>query len=150
MKTVCMLVSLCIAFSLAACQSTSPVIETALNSEFSLEPGQAARVKGTDLTITFNAVLGDDRCPSELECAASGPVTVSLSVQQEDAVPFGITLETVTDQEGRSPAVPLEGIQDAVEAGDYIIRVLGVLPYPQNLSGIKASDYQAILIVTPR
>ena len=148
--TVFIFASFCIACALAACQTASPIMDTPVTNEFSLETGQSARVRGTDLTITFNSVLGDNRCPSDLECAASGPVTISLTVQQEDAIPSGITLQTVTDREGRSPGVPFEGIQDSVEAGDYIIRVLGVLPYPRNLSGIKASDYQATFLVTPK
>lgn len=150
MKIASIFASLCIACTLAACQSAPSRIEATRNSEFSLTSGQSASIRGTDLTITFHYVLSDDRCPSELECADSGPVTISLSVQRGDAVPSGITLETFTDQEGRSPGVPFEGIQDSVEAGDYIIRVLGVVPYPRNLSGIKASDYQATLTVTPK
>lgn len=135
--------------TLAACQSSNPLIDTNVNREFSLAPGQSADVRRADLTITFNYVLSDDRCPIEIECAANGPVTVSLTVQQGSAVPFGLTLETLTDEEGRSPGSPMDGIRDAVEAGDYTIRLLGVLPHPRNLSGIKASDYEATFVVTP-
>ena len=134
----------------AACQSAIPLVDTNINKEFSLAPGQTARIRGTDLTLTFNAVLSDDRCPIEVECAASGPVTVSLTVQRGDIVPAGLALETLTDEEGRSPGVPFEGIQDSVEAGDYIVRLLGVLPHPRNLSGIKAADYEATFVVIPR
>jgi hypothetical protein len=150
MKTRILFACLFIASLLTACQSAIPLVDTNVNKEFSLAPGQSARIRGTDLTFTFNAVLSDDRCPIEIECAANGPVTLSLSVQPAEAVPFGITLETFTDQEGRSSGVVSEGIQDATEVGDYLIRVLGVLPYPRNLSGIKASDYQATFVVTPR
>ena len=150
MKTILLLACLSAVCILAACQNSSPLIDTNVNREFSLTPGQSASVRRADLTITFNYVLSDDRCPIEIECAASGPVTVSLTVQQGDAVPFGLALETLTDQEGRSPGSPMEGIRNEAEVGDYVIRLLGVLPYPRNLSGIKASDYQATFIVTPR
>ncbi|HSL28843.1 MAG TPA: hypothetical protein VK900_06545 [Anaerolineales bacterium] len=150
MKTMLLLTCLAMVCILAACQNADPVVDTNVNREFSLAPGQSASVRRADLTITFNYVLSDDRCPIQIECAASGPVTVSLTVQQGDAVPFGLTLETLTDQEGRSPGSPMEGIRDAIEAGDYFVRVLGVVPYPRNLSGIKASDYQATFIVTPK
>jgi hypothetical protein len=150
MKTRILFACLLIVSLLTACQSAIPLVDTNVNKEFSLAPGQSARIRGTDLTFTFNAVLSDDRCPIEIECAANGPVTLSLSVQPAEAVPFGITLETFTDQEGRSSGVGQEGIQDSAEAGDYLIRVLGVLPYPRNLSGIKASDYQATFVVTSR
>lgn len=149
MKAILLVTSVCFACILSACQAGNATVNTAPNREFSLAPGQSATVRGTDLTITFNYVLSDDRCPIEVECAASGPVTVSLTVQQGDIVPSGLALETLTDQEGRSPGVPFEGIQDSVEAGDYIIRLLGVRPHPRNLSGIKSSDYEATFVVIP-
>lgn len=119
--------------------------------EFTLARDQSARIKTTDLMVTFNSVLSDDRCPIEVECVASGPVTISLSVQREgDDFPTNITLETFTDQEGRAPTGEFEGIDASADIGDYLIRVVGVLPYPRNLSGIKASDYQATFVVTPK
>src|SRR5688572_24266678 len=148
MKPILSITCLCFAWILSACQAGNATVEPALNHEFSLGSGQSATIRGTDLTITFNYVLSDNRCPIEIECAASGPVTVSMTVQEGDAVPSGLALETLTDEEGRSPGVPFEGIQDSVEAGDYLIRIVSVLPYPRNLSGIKASDYQATFIVT--
>jgi hypothetical protein len=94
--------------------------------------------------------LSDERCPSEIECAASGPVTVSLSVQQDGETPSMFSLQTFTDQDGRAPSGSFEGIEDRIEIGDYLIQVVGVLPYPQNLSGIKPSDYQATFMVTEK
>ena len=101
----------------------------------------------TALTITFNSVLSDERCPSEIECAASGPVTVSLSVQQGNEPPANLILQIFTDVNGRAPGRQFEGIEDCVEVGAHLIRLVGVLPYPQNLSRIKASDYQATFTV---
>ena len=150
MKTRILLAYLLAVCILAGCQGAIPPVDTNINKEFSLAPGQSARIRGSDLTLIFNAVLSDDRCPIEVECAASGPVTVSLTVQRGDIVPTGLALEALTDQEGRSPGVPFEGIQDSVEAGDHIIRLVGVLPHPKDLSGIKASDYEATFIVLPR
>ena len=135
----------------AACQTASPMIETRPNTEFTLSRDQSARIKTTDITVTFSSVLSDDRCPIEVECAASGPVTVSLSIHRSgDDLPVNVTLETFTDQEGRAPAEEFEGIDSTADIGDYWIRVVGVLPYPRNLSGIKASDYQATFIVIPK
>ena len=137
---------------LAACQpgTSSPVEIATLNNEFTLATDQSVPVKKTDLTITFNGVLSDERCPSEIECAASGPVTVSLSVQQDGNAPAMVSLQTFTDQEGRAPSSSFEGIEDRIEIGDYLIQVVGVLPYPQNLSGIKVSDYEATFLVTEK
>jgi hypothetical protein len=151
MKTTLISIFLSTLWMLVACQpATSPVVTAILNNEFTLATGQSVSVKKTDLTVTFNAVLSDERCPREIECAASGPVTVSLSVQQDGDVPATISLQTFTDQEGRTPGGSFEGIEDRVEIGDYLIQVVGILPYPQNLSGIKPSDYQATFMVTQK
>ena len=150
MKTGLILLSASFVCILAACQAANPTIDAPLNSEFSLAPDQSATIRRTDLTITFNAVLNDDRCPRQIECAANGPVTVSLWLQEDNGTLSGISLQTFTDQEGRAPESQFEGIENSVETGDYVIRLVGVLPYPQNLSGIKPSDYQVTLIVTQK
>ncbi|HET8669757.1 MAG TPA: hypothetical protein VFM05_03755 [Candidatus Saccharimonadales bacterium] len=139
-----------IAYLLVACQTaTPPTVAAILGTEFSLSPSQSATVADRDLTITLHSVLSDDRCPSEVECAATGPVTVSLSVQQGNSAPSDLTLQTFTDQDGRAPAGQFEGIQNIAEAGDYLIQIVGVLPYPKNLdSEIKVSDYRVTFIVT--
>lgn len=134
-----------------SCQTANPTIETPLNAEFTLARDQSARIKATNLTVTFSSVLSDDRCPIEVECAASGPVTVTLSIQREgEDLPANVTLETFTNQEGRAPAEDIEGVEAFADIGEYVIRVVGVLPYPRNLSGIKASDYQATFVVIPK
>ena len=144
------LLSLSLLGLLAACQTANPTINPRVNEEFTLERDQTATIRGTNLIITFSSVLSDDRCPIDVECAASGPVTISLSVQREGDIASPVTLQTFTDQEGRTPAGEFEGIENTVEVGEHVIRLIGVLPYPRNLSGIKASDYQATLIVTPK
>ena len=138
---------------LAACQSSAPSSPgpAALNTEVTLAPGQSAGVTGTDLTLTFHSVLSDERCPSEIECAASGPVTVSLSVQQGDGKPTDFTLQTFTDLNGRSPNVQFEGVTNRTELGEYAIQIASVTPYPQNLNTeIEASEYRVALLVSNR
>jgi len=140
-------------YLLVACQSgeSLPPVTATINNEFTLAPEQSAMITSTDLTITFNSVLGDDRCPSEVECAASGPVTVSLSVKQGNEKAVELTLQTFTDQNGRAPGREFEGIEDRAELGDYLLQITGVTPYPKNLSTqIKSSEYQVILIVVPK
>lgn len=136
---------------LAACQpggtSSSPVAGT-INTEITLAPGQSSAVTGTDLTVTFHSVVSDERCPRDVECAASGPVTVSLSVRQGDDTPTDFTLQTFTDVDGRSPNVQFEGITNRSEVGKYIIQLGGVIPYPQNsTTEIEASEYRVTFLI---
>ena len=136
---------------LTACQSETPSAPkpAGLNTEVTLAPGQSASVTGTDLTITFHSVVSDERCPSEIECAASGPVTVSLSIQQGEAEPTSFTLQTFTDLNGRSPNVQFEGVTNRTELGEYAIQIAGVTPYPQNLdTKIDPSKYRLALLVS--
>ena len=136
---------------LPACQPAASATPgpAALNAEVTLSPGESAAVTGTDLTITFHSVVNDERCPSEIECAASGPVTVSLSIQQGDGKPTDFTLQTFTDLDGRSPNVQFEGVTNRAELGDYAIQIAGVTPYPQNLNAeIEPSEYRVALLVS--
>ena len=138
---------------LPACQPAASATPgpAALNTEITLAPGQSAAVTGTDLTITFHSVVNDERCPSEIECAASGPVTISLSMQQGNNKPTDFTLQTFTDLDGRSPNVQFEGVTNRAELGAYAIRIAGVTPYPQNLNTeIEPSEYRVALLVSNR
>ena len=152
MKTKRIRVGLCVLWLLAACQaspnSSSPTT-AALRSEFTLAPDQSAAVTGTDLTLAFHSVLSDERCPSEVECAVSGPVTVSLSVQQGNDPPTDFTLQTFTDQTGRSPDVQFEGVTNRAEVGGYVIQITSVTPYPKKISAtLEPSEYRVGLLVS--
>jgi hypothetical protein len=144
------LLSLYLAFLFTGCQPREEQSITApLNTECTLSPGQSAAIADTNLTITLNSVVSDNRCPSEVECVASGEVTVSLSLQEANEAPTEATLQTFTDQDGRAPAGPFEGIQNSMETGDYVVNMVGVLPYPTNSTAdIKAADYQVTFMVT--
>ena len=153
MKTRVFFLILFVIGILTACQTAAPSTPgpAALNAEVTLSPGESAAVTGTDLTITFHSVVKDERCPSEIECAASGPVTVSLSIQQGDGKPTDFTLQTFTDLDGRSPNVQFEGVTNHAELGDYAIRIAGVTPYPQNLNTeIESSEYRVALLVSDK
>ena len=150
MKTKKLFLFLLFGYILAGCRTAVPLplLTARTDNEFTLAPEQSAVVTGADLTITLNSVVSDDRCPSEAECVASGSVTVSLSVQQGDDPAADLTLQTFTDQAGYAPEGEFEGIQDRVEIGSYLIRLVRVLPYPHNQSEeIKDADYQVTLIV---
>lgn len=150
MKLQTVAFALFLAFLLASCQTAGPSAPepAALNTEITLAPGQSTTVTGSDLTVTFHGVISDERCPSQVECAASGPVTLSLSVQQGDGNPTDFTLQTFTDQTGRSPNVQFEGVTNRAEAGDYLIQIAGVTPYPESsVTEIQASDYRVALFI---
>jgi hypothetical protein len=153
MKTKLIISSLLVLSVLVTCRSEKPLpsIAATTNSEFTLAPAQSATIKDAHLTITFNSVLGDDRCPSEVECVASGPVAVSLSVKDGNENAMELTLQTFTDQNGHAPDREFEGIEDRAQVGDYLIQLTSVTPYPKNpATPIEPSEYQVTFIVLPR
>ena len=100
---------------LFACQTTptSPFIADQ-GAEFVLAPGESATIKDTGLTIKLISILGDDRCPSEVECAASGPMQLSLAAQKDNGTAKDLMMQTFTDNDGRSPEMEFEGINDRI------------------------------------
>ncbi|MEO7838956.1 MAG: hypothetical protein ABIU06_06370 [Anaerolineales bacterium] len=139
-------------FMLVACQTTSvsPLVAEQ-GVEFVLAPGVMATIKDTGLTIKLISVSSDGRCPSEVECTESGPVQLSLSAQKDNSMAAELMLQTFTDNEGRSPAMEFEGVTDRIVYEGYLIRFVGVLPYPEDLSTpIRQNDYRVSFVVTER
>ena len=129
--------------------SPTPLAPVTVEKEFALAEDQTATVTGTGLTIRLIGVAGDQRCPKEIECAMSGPVSISLSVQKDNGAPSKIDLQTFTDDTGRASAGKFEGINSRASFQGYSIQVMGVTPYPSKPSTpIKSSDYRVILTVT--
>jgi hypothetical protein len=150
-KAIFFFLILVMSYVLAGCQTGTPAspAATTVTHEIILAPGQSASVTGTDLTLSFHSIVSDERCPREVECAASGPVTVSLSVQQGNDTPNDFTLQTFTDVNGRSPNVQFEGITNRAEVGDVVIQITGVTPYPiDSTTAIEASEYRVALVVS--
>lgn len=140
-------------FVVAACQSGTPAppVSARLGEEFTLVPGQSGEIDEVGLTITLISVPGDQRCPLEVECAESGPVTVEISFQKDAGGLVEFTLQSFTDTNGQSPEGPFEGIQDRVEFEGFEIRVRGVLPHPVNFDDtIKPDEYQVLFLVEER
>ncbi len=138
---------------LTSCQSAPPPppVTVSVNDEFILRPSQSTAILGTDLTLNLIAVSSDERCPLEIECAMSGPVSLNISIQNAENSPSEFALQTFTGSDGRIPENPFEGIQNRMEFEGYIIQVKSVLPYPlKHSSEIKDSEYQVSFIVTPK
>lgn len=138
---------------LTSCRAATPPppITASVNEEFTLRPGQSAAISDSDLTMNLVAVSSDERCPLEIECAASGPVSLSIAIQKGESSPVEFALQTFTDNNGRAPDISFEGIQDRIEFEGYVIQVKSVLPFPIKRSGeIRDSEYQVSFIVIPR
>lgn len=135
---------------LSACQpatSLSP-ITVRPGEEFTLAPGQSAILEEGDLTLTLVSVPDDQRCPLNIECAMSGPVSVSISAQMDSGTPQEFSFYSFTDNDGSIPELDFEGMITHVEFEAYVIQIKSVLPFPQNKIGeIKDSQYRVAFMI---
>lgn len=121
-----------------AVQDTYPVLPPAKDM-IRLKEGQTVAVPNTPISVTFNRVTADDRCPLNTQCIWAGNATVSLTVKNKDgneqalslssgdlrgelkrkASVFGqtVSLETVYP----TPTTPTTNLADL--AGKYLIDV---------------------------
>jgi hypothetical protein len=115
-----------------ACDEESPLGPTVSRAErFTLSPGQAAAVRGTDLRIEFAGVSGDSRCPADVVCIQAGEAIVQLRVHDN---------RTSTSYELRTAPQ-----RATVTHGSLSIELLDLQPYPFSTRQIQQSDYQATL-----
>lgn len=141
-------VSLCLII-FSACQSATTVllIDTVVGENFTLAPEQTAIITDAGFVITLNSVGNDARCPANVECAVSGPVSVSISIQKGSEM-TQFNMQTFTSEDGQAPEFTFEGIQNEVEYEGYKIRIVSVLPYPQELEEvIKPRDYRVTFMI---
>ncbi len=105
------------------------------DEDFELAIGETARIEPGDLTIKATDISEDSRCPSKVVCVWAGRVTVQLEIDY-----LGIQ---------HSVALTIGGSQesDVVIIDDIEIKLLSVLPYPEEPGGIEKEDYIIILMV---
>jgi hypothetical protein len=150
MKAQTLISSVLCAVLLSACRLGTPEPITVLTtSDFTLSTGQTAEISDASITVTLIAVSGDSRCPLGMECAVSGPVSVSLSIRDQSGMETTENLQTFTDVTGLAPEMEFQGIKDRTTVDGYSIKIVSVLPYPaSNSFSIGEPDYQVTLQVT--
>jgi hypothetical protein len=112
-------------------------MSSSLGVEFSLKPGQQTLINGEDLTIKFNSVSNDSRCPSDTECISAGNAEINLELTKTGNPTVQILLNTAG----------ITGLPDQTDYLNYAIRVIDLQPYPKSGSTILQADYSARFIV---
>lgn len=115
---------------------TSDVITAALGLPFELRIGQRVRIDG--LVITFVAISEDSRCPEGVQCIWAGRVKVSVRVQHNG--------EALGDYDLTEGAMREGDVGEIVVAG-YLLRLLGVEPYPMVGAQIGDEEYLVEMVV---
>jgi hypothetical protein len=109
-------------------------LKTSLGQEVSLRIGQTVQIKNEPLSIRFNGVTGDSRCPKGVQCFWAGEVKCDVTVTYQ-----GTSSDITLTQHGGTAAYP-QTYQD------YIFS-FSVEPYPEAGKQIKPEEYRLNLTV---
>jgi hypothetical protein len=118
--------------AVTACAGSPTGPTTSLNTEFTLAPAGVMSIDGTSLTVRFNDVSGDSRCPADAICIQGGSADVRIT-----ALSNGST----RNYELRT------GDMRPVQHEDLTISLVQLVPYPFSSRKILPEDYRATLKV---
>jgi hypothetical protein len=120
--------------AVAGCSSPD-TIEAIPDIEFTLTPGQTAKIAGEDLSIKFVEVVSDSRCPKGATCIWAGEASCLIEITSG-----GATVEKVLTQSGADSP-------DADEFGVYEL-MFDLMPYPELGKQVKNNDYSLLMAVS--
>jgi hypothetical protein len=121
---------------LAACGNTPTKVYADLGQEFSLSIGQTATIKGQALQITFEDIIEDSRCPSDVTCIWAGRASCVIKlVDGSSQYRMVLTELGLTDQYTRETY------------REYQL-AFHVRPYPEAGQSIGRDEYRLQLIVS--
>ena len=107
------------------------------DSDFDLTVGQSAHVDGTTLTLTFNGVTADSRCPLGVFCIQAGNAAVSLTVTDAGGTKTPLVLYS-----NPTPQTPI-----SAKVAGYEISLVAVQPIRRRNVTIPPASYIATLHV---
>jgi hypothetical protein len=105
---------------------------TSLNREFTLAPGETATIEDAAMSVRFNRITGDNRCPADAVCILGGSADVSIT-----AVSARSTRELVLRTGDMQP----------VQHDGFVIILVQVSPYPFSARTIQPDEYRVTLRV---
>jgi hypothetical protein len=110
--------------------------EAVLDQEFKLEYGQEVAVKGQELSVKFDAVLEDSRCPTGVNCVWEGDAKILIGAREATSEALKLELHT----NGR--------FNQAGAYRQYVIRLVALDPHPKADVENEQKDYVATLLIT--
>ena len=140
-KKISFFITFLIILLIIACLPTKPEKEATQNSipifldkEFMLKLGQTAFFDLQEISITFNKVISDSRCPSDVVCFWQGEVQIELLIKIKEFEPINVIM---TENQAKNH----------YEFVGFTLILLKVEPYPISNKRISSSDYTATLII---
>jgi len=122
----------------AACavgEAALEAITVTPETPFTLQLHKAAALEAKAVTIVFEGILEDGRCPVTAECITAGSVRVQISVEGQ---PYTLTLGDL-----------IPGDQSSAEIKDNLsVELLAVNPYPGSIADTPNATDTIVLIVS--
>jgi hypothetical protein len=118
-----------------ACAENPAASSVAAGSQFLLRTGEKATLEDSGLSVRFDAVANDSRCPADAVCVTLGDAAAVFSAGEAGRPAASLTLHTAPG-EGRSAVV-----------GGFVLTLTRLDPYPYAGRPIRQSEYQAWLRV---
>ncbi|GMV11181.1 MAG TPA: hypothetical protein PKC83_05980 [Gemmatimonadaceae bacterium] len=125
----------------AACGTSStasspvlPSVQGATNREFDLAVGQRATVGAPSVSVRFDTVTADSRCPTDALCVWAGDAALRFTITVGDAPSKVVELHSFIEP------------RSVTDAG-VTVELLRVTPATDSRKPIALKDYRARLIV---
>lgn len=112
-----------------------PTVNIQLGQVFQLAMGQTAFLSTENLSVTFQDVLEDSRCPVDVVCIWAGNAKVTLEVKQTGKATQTLVLNSTLEPR----EVAYEGFR---------IRYEGLMPQPRSDHPIRREDYRLSLSIS--
>lgn len=116
-----------------ACGADNPQSPSPISREVILAPGQTATIGEASISLRFEGVSGDSRCPADALCILGGDALVQIEV---------------ISRGGRQPYVLHTGDMRPVSHNGLTIALVELSPYPFSSRPIQPEDYRATLRVS--
>jgi len=119
---------------ITGCAGGNEFVKADLGQKFSLHIGQTAQIQNEPLSIRFNGIAGDSRCPRGVTCFWAGVVKCDVVVTYQGSS-FNITLtQPGADQSSETTY------------NEYRL-IYSVEPYPEASKQISTAEYRLNLTV---
>ena len=120
--------------AVTACDLWSPTEPAPVNAEVTIRIGQAAQVTEAGVSIRFEAVVADHRCPGDAICVDSGNATLRVAMDGGRGGRRSYELQTYNTQ--------------PVRHGDLRLEVVELAPYPFASLPFDPSEYRVTVRVS--
>lgn len=111
------------------CQDSITAVNPEIGEPFNIRLGQTLKFQDADLSITFEELLEDSRCPEGVACVWAGNGRVSFKLNE-----FQAELNTYLDPK-------------STDLSEYEIELVSLSPYPRIDRVIEEEDYKAEVII---